>query len=47
MNLSARVSRLELKQDACDPLDALTDGELEAAIAALKDSIEAASGMSE
>ncbi len=47
MNLTARVSRIEEKTGSNDPYADLTDEQLEAAIAALKDSIEQATGMSE
>jgi hypothetical protein len=46
MMLQSRVSRLEQKHTSGNPLDALTDEELEAAIRAVDASIEAATGMS-
>ena len=45
MNLSARVSRLEYQQGGSDPLDNLTDEELDAAIEALNRASAAALGI--
>jgi Cu2+-containing amine oxidase len=46
VSLSARISRLELKQGAGNPLDALTDDELEEAIEAINQSLADALGVS-
>ena len=46
MNLSARVSRLEYQQGGSDPLDDVTDEELEAMISELNQQSAAALGVS-
>ena len=45
--LASRLQRMERKIMSANPFEGLTDGELEAAIAAVRASIEAEVGMSE
>jgi hypothetical protein len=45
--LASRLQRIERKAGPSDPFQHLTDDELDAAIAAVKASIEAGTGMSE
>jgi hypothetical protein len=47
MNIGARLERIERKIRPSDPFQHLSDDELDAAIAAVKASIEAGTGMSE
>ena len=47
MMLLSRVNRLEQRHTSGNPFEALTDDELEAAIASVRARIEASTGMSE